>query len=801
MRRFLRSWAILLAAPAFAGINVLSPTGPAGGYALDVEYVSGGALLATTSKGMYRSTDDGASWTPIQQNSISGPMPIAVNPANRSVVLWRGNLFLYRSTDAGLTWTAVSSFPGGLTSTGTPIVFAANGALAWAVGSPALPLLRSDDGGASWTAPAASGLIGSIYSLSVDAADAQVLYAATSDGAFRSSDAGGSFTPIPVAQYVSAIDASGTTPGTLIATASGPGVQINNLWRSVDGGTTWTGPGNEQYTLVEYVPGVAGKAYATTTTERLHVTLDDGATWTDLGPLPNGRVHGFAFDTANAQRMTIATYGGVFTSTDAGASWTERSAGFREPMIRQVLANRVGNGAMYLMSGDLTSVWRRIDPVGNWEARGAAATPLLGSSASWNALTGQNVLAVSMIDAGSLYLARDGRFAVSTDGGTTWTRRADTPIAASTLAVAPVSFQMLYVGGLSLTPHRSIDGGATWTSLASTGLPAGARFFAFDPVNPLVIYSAGNQVDGTFAAFVYKSTNGGVTFQPVPWTPPADIGALWTLVHDPVRSNIVYLSAYTGLYRTTDGGATWTHVPLFAAPRADGGAVSLEIDLLRPDVIYAGSWSRRRVARSVDGGTSWHSLGDDTESSIASLALVPGTRTRIVATSPWGAHEIEFMPDLRVSHSAAVVRAGAAATTVLEVRNASEVAASDVRFFTAMPASITSIDAAVGSNACTTTGREVTCSLGILAPGQSKSVTVDYTPTSADSWIPAVTAYEPDTTPLDNLSLVVVSGPASSSSGSSSGGGAGGGGGGGGSLDYLLLLLLGTACATGIRKR
>jgi hypothetical protein len=795
LRRILQSLVIALAAPAFAGINSLSPAGPPGGYAHDVEYTSGGALLATTSRGIYRSTDAGASWTRILGSAVSSPMPIVVNPANPSVVLWRGDVLLYRSTDAGLSWSAVQGLPGGLVLTGTPIVFAANGTLAWAVGSPAVPLLRSADGGASWIAAAANGLTGAIHSLSVDATDAQVLYAATSDGAFRSSDAGASFTTIPVGQYVSAIAASRTTPGALIAIATGAGIELNRTWRSADGGATWTGPGDEAISFVEYVPGVAGKAYGATANERLRVTLDDGATWTDLGALPNGRVHGLAVDPADPQRMTIATYGGVFTSTNAGASWTERSAGFREAMLRKVLANRTGDGVMYLQSNDLTNVWRRVGTGQDWEARGTAATALLGPSASWNALIGQNVLAVSMTDASSLYLAREGRFAVSTDGGATWTRRADTPIAATAVAVAPLSFQTVYVGGLGLAPHRSLDGGASWAGLASAGLPAGARFFAFDPANPLVIYSAGNHVDGDFAAFVYKSTNGGATFQPVSWTPPANIGALWTLVHDPVRSSIVYLSAYTGLYRTSDGGASFTHVPLFAAPRDDGGPVSLEIDLLRPDVVYAGSWSRARVARSVDGGSHWDSLGDDDLSSIASLALVPGTRTRVVATTPWGGHEIEFMPDLRVNHSAGVVRAGTATTTVIEVRNAGVVAASEVQFLTSMPASFTAITASAGPNACTISGRQVLCSLGILAAGESKSVAVNYTPGSAESWIPAAAAYEPDTTPLDNASVVLVLPAATPSVGSP-------GGGGGGSVDSLLLLtLLSMGLARGVRRR
>ena len=94
-------------------------------------------------------------------------------------------------------------------------------------------------------------------------------------------------------------------------------------------------------------------------------------------------------------------------------------------------------------------------------------------------------------------------------------------------------------------PIRSVNGGVSWESLGSHGLPSGARSFAFDPVNTNVVYAAVDNYIPPAATAVYKSVDGGANFAPTPWSATHNPSVVWRLVHDPSRTNIVYLSAYS----------------------------------------------------------------------------------------------------------------------------------------------------------------------------------------------------------------------------------------------------------------
>ena len=107
------------------------------------------------------------------------------------------------------------------------------------------------------------------------------------------------------------------------------------------------------------------------------------STWTELGPAPNGLIYSLAFDPADPRHIYAATFGGVFESTDDGATWTERTRGLREGNARAVVASRGGAGATYLQSWDLASVYRRAADTGAWNAVGAASVPLLGRPAAY----------------------------------------------------------------------------------------------------------------------------------------------------------------------------------------------------------------------------------------------------------------------------------------------------------------------------------------------------------------------------------------------------------------------------------
>ena len=123
---------------------------------------------------------------------------------------------------------------------------------------------------------------------------------------------------------------------------------------------------------------------------------------------------------------------------------------------------------------------------------------------------------------------------------------------------------------------------------------------------------------------VYKSVDGGATWQSMGLEKTQHIGRI--VVH-PTNPNIVYVAALgaqwasnpgRGLYKTVDGGKTWT-MSKFISDKA--GFVDVVMDPRDPNTLYAASWERVRkpaflrsggpgsaLWKTTDGGASWHEI-------------------------------------------------------------------------------------------------------------------------------------------------------------------------------------------------
>ena len=777
---------------AIAGVNTLTATGPDGGLTFDVEFVSGGALLAATSGGVYRATDANADWVRTGPSTLRwGTQQVAVNPANRSQILLAANNVLFRSIDGGVSWTAIPNLDALQTNFISTIRFSQDGSLAWMTQQNGGTVFRSLDAGLTWTT-ASTGFTYSFFEIEPDPANAQLLYARSADGVFVSKDGGLTFTRMIIGgQYVSALAASRTSAEGALAVNSDDA----KVYRSTDGGVSWIPTTYvppfvpDKMKFLESVPGTAGKLYAMSEFEHLLRTLDDGESWTDLGPTPNGQILSMNFDPANSARILLATYGGIFESTDDGASWKERNRGLREGPARGIAVSRAGSGATYMVTNDLASVYRRAGD-GSWTPMAAAATPLLGSPASSMSNYGWYPIAVGRQDAQRVYIARNAQIGVSADGGASWTAHA-MPLYPTTLAVASHNDGHLYAGSVSVIPVRSLDAGLNWEALSSHGLPAGVSHFAFDPTNANVIYAAVDNFYPPATTAVYKSVDGGTTFNPVPWDAAHNPSFVWGLVHDPVRTNVVYLHAYHGLFKTTDGGATWTRYPLYNDVQRSGGAIALEIDPQSPDILYASASFSPVLSRSADGGVSWEDFASETGDSSSRfnrIALLPGTRNRIVATRVNGAREIDLVSQLVLATSTPTAVANAAATSTFNIRNAGALTVTNLQLTATLPASSTAIAAQPSVGTCTIDAAALSCALGRLAGSAQVSVSVTYTPTAAGSWSATASVYEVEDSATDNTAQVTVNvAPPVGGGSGGAGGGASSGGGGGGRLDYLLL--------------
>jgi len=280
--------------------------------------------------------------------------------------------------------------------------------------------------------------------------------------------------------------------------------------------------------------------------------------------------------------------------------------------------------------------------------------------------------------------------------------------------------------------------------------------------------------------------DGGLNFSPTAWNAQHVPGTVWKLVHDAVRANILYLVGFDGIYKTSDGGATWTRVPLFNdGQQVINGPVDLIIDPQSPDVLYASSWTYLWLARSVNGGTNWDIVRDSDEAEqFSHIALVPGTRGKIVAQRWYGSREYEFVARLALSPSAALVTLNTPASTVLTVANQGDFAVSAARLTATLPTGDGTPTVTASSGICLVAGgTSLTCELGNIAAKGQATVTVGYTPTQAGSWSASASVYESEDTSSDNttqITMAAASPPAPPPKKS----------GGGGRLDYLLLFLL-----------
>jgi photosystem II stability/assembly factor-like uncharacterized protein len=178
---------------------------------------------------------------------------------------------------------------------------------------------------------------------------------------------------------------------------------------------------------------------------------------------------------------------------------------------------------------------------------------------------------------------------------------------------------------------RTDDAGRTWTSLFDKGPSSAIGAIAVAPSNPEVVYAGGGQPEPRYdvqsGRGLYKSIDGGRTWTDLGLHDTRYIGRIWVSPTDP---NSVLVGAvghffgpsmHRGIYRSTDGGKTWTH-PL--APGEWTGVNDIAADPQNPRTLLVSAWQARQwpwqsyfteisgpgssIYRSDDGGAHWHKL-------------------------------------------------------------------------------------------------------------------------------------------------------------------------------------------------
>jgi hypothetical protein len=566
-------------------------------------WASNGAVLRSEDRGARWERTDLAVKLGANEDGRGTGERLLVDPRD-SDVLWLGTRHdgLLKSTDRGVTWHVAEGFPGAPSATGqgvTLLVAAGRAVYAgWGDGSP--NLYRTTDG-TTWTAlpgqpagAAAEVPIRAAYDRS--SRELYVTYAdapgpnGQSDGSvhkLRTTD--GRWTEVTPARPDGASDTFGyggvavdaRRPGTVVVSTNNRWSAVDTLYRSTDGGRSWTSLKDDAVLDVSETPYLK---------------------WGGEKPKFGWWIQALAVDPYDSRHIVFGTGATLYGTRDL-VHWAPQIRGLEESSVRQLISPPAGEAHLISGLGDIGVMYH--ERLTASPSRGMAADPVFGTA------TG-----LAQAVARPSYVVRTGwgdhgNGAYSQDGGRTWAPFAAQPAIAKDapgpIAVSADAGVLLWTfahwDGTKYAAHRSADNGATWTEV--TSFPKGATPVA-DPVDPARFYAY-----DTDSGTVYASTDGGRTFTARADGLPFGDGQ-FKVVAAPGRVGDLWLSAkWNGLYRSTDGGGTFTKVDSCWASYAVGFGKAAD-GAGYPAIYQVGATGAvTAIHRSDDGAKTWVRINDD----------------------------------------------------------------------------------------------------------------------------------------------------------------------------------------------
>ena len=319
-----------------------------------------------------------------------------------------------------------------------------------------------------------------------------------------------------------------------------------------------------------------------------------------------------------------------YQALPTGESLAKERAAFRDMQLRDERGVIKPDG---LAKGIMQR--RALIKAGQAQNNTGNTVPLLAgiSSTSWTALGPGNIggrvraIAAHPTISGKLWAGTaGGGIWTTSNGGTTWAPVNDFmgSLAVQTLAIDPTNANIMYAGTGEATVNadalrgagifKSTDGGVTWNPLATTIPSAGNPNWyyidkvAIHPTNGSILLAA--TADMNHKSYIYRSADGGTSWSLV--YSASTIGLtpawnqLWSPSFDPNNGNNVILGDnYGGVVLSTDAGLTWPTRVNVAGAVVAGARVEVEYAKSAAGTIYASVDNSPRVAGS---GQIWKSI-------------------------------------------------------------------------------------------------------------------------------------------------------------------------------------------------
>ncbi|MGW2637867.1 1,4-beta-glucanase [Streptomyces sp. NPDC001348] len=560
-----------------------------------------------------RSEDRGATWSRTDLSVKLGANEDGRGAGERLLVdprdsdtLWLGTRHdgLLKSTDRGATWAAAGGFPATPSSSGQGVTFlvAAGRAVyaGWGDGGGSTANLYRTTNGTTWEAvpgqpsgtptgvPIRAAYDRHAHELYVTYADAPGPGGQTDGSVHRLNTAKDTWTDVtPVKPEGTdtfgyggvAVDAR--RAGTVVVSTNNRWSAVDTLFRTTDGGRTWESLKDRAVLDVSETP-----------------FLTFGADEPKFG----WWIQAVAVDPYDSRHVVYGTGATLYGTRDL-KHWAPRTRGLEETSVRLLISPPTGTAHLISGSGDIGVMHH--ERLTASPSRGMATDPVFGTA------TGLAQAARKPSYVVRTGFGDHGNGAFSDDGGKTWAPFAAQPALAKD-APGPIAvnadgsvllWTFVHWDGTEYPAQRSTDNGATWAEIPT--FPKGATPVA-DPADPTRFYTF-----DTDTGTVYTSSDGGLTFtEGAAGLPSGD--SQFKLAAAPGRSGDLWLSTKgNGLYRSTDGGATFSRITgcrasyvLGFGKAADAGGY--------PAVYQVGATGDgTAVLRSDDEAKTWVRINDD----------------------------------------------------------------------------------------------------------------------------------------------------------------------------------------------
>lgn len=492
-----------------------------------------------------------------------------------------------------------------------------NSSVLWA-GSASGGLWKSTNGGLNWsTNTDYLGVLG-VSDIAFHPTNSSTMYIATGDGdaadnysigVLKSTDAGVTWNTTGL----NWTEGNQRRLSKLLINPSNPNYMItggnSGIWRSTDGGTTWSQVFTGSIRDLEFKPNDPSVVYAGRygSTVQVIKSTDNGATWVNLtSGLPASGVNRVALGVtpinpncvyAFLSKSSDSGFYGLYRSTDGGATWTLMSS---TPNILGYNTNGSDAGGqgwydlcMAVSQTNENEIY--CGGVNLWKSTNGGTNWINLSNWTSTVHADQHDLWIAP-GSGRIYAGNDGGVYKSTNAGTNWSwLGSGLQITQFYRLGSAATNSNLVIGGTQDNGTKLLSNGSWKDEVGGDGMES-----LIDHTNPNNMYAE------LYYGQVRKSTNAGSTWASM--TLPAEYNSgygSWVTpyVMHPTNASTLYIG-YRNVFKSTNGGTNWTQISNFTS----GSLTVLHVAPSNANYIYAATGSSGVLQRTTDGGTTWSAL-------------------------------------------------------------------------------------------------------------------------------------------------------------------------------------------------